>query len=503
MKEYDIKHHNSRSFTFDGILTSHADVRNKALSQKTLATIGCTVLNKYDVASKKEYANDVVHMLAQFCANRKVKDKEELRNSMTVDFIPEDNVDVLDFVPLADVETNKKVLVNRETKELSTFDYDLWFDLLDKDEKLEVPGQLRLARLLYDPYDISTLTLIPFQNFEVVKVNLYRPPAWRKLEAPESTECPEVINEFLDHLVPDEACKDYILSWFRNALLNRNEVYLVLNGSKGIGKGLLVQLLSMLVGLDNFNEAPQEILNGQFNSALADKRVISFDEFVVNKKAHSKLKRYINKLQNLEAKGKDADKLDEIFNSYVISNNDLTDMYIEGDDRRFSVPDLTTVNLEDVWESEAITRFANMIENDIVMAQEFGHFLLNYEPDEDYTPFSIWKGERFFELAYNSLSEWRKFFVDMILSGLTNSEIDIKKAEKDYKKDNARAAFPRNIGKIKDFFGNYRHEGKHYLGTVERIDGAWVVKVDPKYILNEEEIFEEEDIVEGDLDELL
>lgn len=486
---------------FDGIKRTWSSIKRDVILDPTLLeTTGCGVVKMFATNEKKSFSENVCRELQRILTARAQEKNRLLREQFETD-IPMDDLEPANLMPVIDVETNNRILLDKETRKITTLDYDVWEGLLDKDELTAALDERRMARFVYDPYDISTLVLMPFHSFNVLKVNTYVPPEWRLRPCPEIVQCPPVIDRFLKHLIPDDKCREFAINWLHTALVGRNETYLVLNGSKGIGKGIFTKLAAMLVGMDNFNEAPVGLLNSQFNSALDKKRVISMDEFQVGKKEHTKLKRYINKLQTLEKKGVDADKLSETYNSYIIANNDIVDMHIETDDRRFSVLDLTKTDLVEIMSTEEITHFVNDIERDEEMAYQFGYYILQYGQSDDFSNFSAWKGPRFFELAYNSLYAWQKFLVDKILLGQHES-ISIKSAAKEYKKDNLGTGFPRNMGKIQDFFNNYKHKGTDSLGEViqEKSAGEWEILIDDKYCPQYDS---EPAYAEGDLDDLL
>jgi hypothetical protein len=401
----------------------------------------------------------------------------QVRSTLQIGELPESRPTFDTYIPVVDVERNAKVLINRETKELSIYSYDVWFASLDEAQKKIIPEYIRPARFLYDPYDISTLVMMPFENYELLKVNLYVPPKWR-LEINLKRECPQIVTRFLEHLFPTEDAREYVLDWLYHALTTRHEAYLVLNGAKGIGKGVFCALAKLLVGKDNYTEAPDSFLDTHFNSALDKRRVIVLDEVRVDKEAHTKLKRYINKFQNIEKKGLDADKAVETFNSFIISNNDETDMYLEHDDRRFACPDMTTVPLKYKFSTEEITELMEKIESeDLELARDFGYFIYN-RGAKKYDPFSIYMGEKYHRLIQVSLKVWQKFILEKIVEG-TEEVLEFPRLKSQARARDNRMLFPSEPQKLVDFITNYRYKGDIKLGEIEYIDGVAGVRVNP------------------------
>lgn len=377
--------------------------------------------------------------------------------------IPESKPNVT-YIPAIDIMTSEKYLINPETKELSELKYDAYLQTLHPEERSIFVGTARLALFQYDPYDLTTLSLVPFESYEVLRVNLYNPPAWRLCSNPHSP-CPPLVAKTLKHLFPDQESRTFVLDWLYHLLISRNETYLVLNGRKGVGKGIFAKLVRALVGRNNYTEAPESLLDSQFNSALDQKRAIVLDEIKVDKAKHTKLKRYINKYQNIEKKGKDAEKIIETYNSFIITNNDETDMYLEFDDRRFSVPDLTSKNLTESLDKDQIKELDHLLEEeDSELVRDFGYFIFNRGAKE-HDQFSTVKGEKFYGLVYTSLRHWQKFLVEELLETRA-SEIPLNKLRNIAQTSDENIKFPLNEQKIEDFLNNYKHHGDLVLGVV-------------------------------------
>lgn len=254
-----------------------------------------------------------------------------------------------------------------------------------------------------------------------------------------------------------------VLDWMSIAIMGRNETYLVLNGRKGIGKGVFCELLSSLVGRENYSEAPKSLLTSQFNASLDQKRLLIFDEFKVGKSEHSLLKRYINRFQAIEKKGIDALNAVETYNSFIISNNDLTDMYVEYDDRRLSIPDLNTKDFSSALSKEDIKQFLKDMESAEFIAP-FGQYLVDRYAGAKEKSFNYISGKRFNELVYNSLHDWKKFLVGKILSN-EFARYKISALRREFTAE-GKTYFPTDPRKIEEFFVNYKHDGRQIAEVV-------------------------------------
>lgn len=399
--------------------------------------------------------------------------------------IPETEFNVTDFLPVIDVEKNERLMINNQTKQLSSMSYEAWFSFLDQDSKNTFKEVTRLAKFEYDPYDLSTLNLMPYEHLEVLRVNLYNPPPWRHKPCPENPKIPPKILKLLNHIFPIKDERTYVLDWLYYALVDRNETYLVLNGAKGVGKGVFSKLAAALVGEDNYSEAPDSLLeqNNRFNSVLDKKRVILIDEVSMDKEKHTKLKRYANKKLNIEKKGLDADKAIETYNSYIISNNDDSDMYLEHDDRRFSVPTLSRKRLLDTFTEEEVSELYAEFENpDSDLVLEFGYWLFN-RGAKKYSKVDPLKGPRFYELVESSLHLWQRYLLECVL----NSDVEylaIANMRRAYSNKHKMSKFPQDNKKITDFLQNYLHLGVHSLGELVEYEGENCIKINPALLKN-------------------
>ena len=399
-----------------------------------------------------------------------------------------------DYRPIQDLES-KDIMMIDKTKQIVSYNYDVWLSTVDEELKWKYIKDIPKVVLQYDPYDISSFTTVPYASGSATRVNLYNAPEWRKLEDPKKP-CPARFKKFFQHLFPALEDRIHVIDWMKIAMLDRCESYLVLNGAKGIGKNLFTDICGALVGPEHYSLAPASLLSGTFNSVLDKNRLILLDELKVDKAAHTKLKRYINEDQSIEKKGFDADKSTKTYNSFIVANNDLVDMHIETDDRRFSVPDLTDVLLHNAFDQEFIDALVADIKDPEVI-REFGYFVYNFDSDTGHTPFSVRKGKRFWELAYTSLYEWQKFIVDKILSKEDESYMVTMLARQFNDETSYSSRFPRNMDKIKDFIASYLHMGTDRIGHMSRVDGIWYIIPDAEFAPEQNDDTMDHDDIEG------
>lgn len=414
-------------------------------------------------------------------------------NVYSSDVFEGSTLNTTDFEIVIDYHTGKEVVFNNKMRQISKMHPKAYMAALSTHERKLIKDQgMKMATFSFNPYNDFEKRIILQEGQKVVEFNCYTPPKWRcneegrldlDLERNYTRPFPPAIfEEFMEHLVPKVSHRKYIYHWMHQALFSRNETYLVLNGKKGAGKNLLCNILGVLAGTEYFRDANQRFFTEGFNSVLDRARLILLDElkFETSEK-QDRLKKYINKGQNIERKGIDADKTIETFNSYIINNNEISDAYIVWDDRRFSVPDLTPVRLLDIWTQEKVDSFVSMFEEDLEFQRHLGFWLKQYGKSEDFGKFSWLAGNRFWRIVHNSLPEWQKVIVDSLLSR-EKAEYTVADLKQTYKRRVDAQKFPFKTQKIADFLDSYRYIGKYKLGMLEGVGENAIVIPEERYL---------------------
>lgn len=438
-----------------------------------------------DSNKKKEDGKKIIKVL-----NELLKPQ---RHEITTVLPTTSEFDYNEFVPCINMLDSKKFLVKATTGRKSTYEYDAWAQV--------VPGEIRKdlairpCILNFDPYQEEPFLTKKYENKDILHINSYIHPEWMRderdwavfltEEEKENLYCPPEIMEFFEHLFPDDENREFVFNWLHHALVDRCETYLVLNGKKGVGKGILCEyILQNLVGSVNYRIAPESILESNFNAALEDIRLLVMDEVKADKPSKvSKLKKYANKVQNIENKGIDATKTKSVHYSAVISNNDLDDMKLEWDERRFSVVDLSEDTLLDKWGVDKIDEFIDMFQDrDFVKA--FGYWVFYYEPSEKYHSKFAFKGERFWDIVRNSLSEWKRYILDIVLDEESDNLINLNNLRSDYKKFSPmNQKMKVTATTISKFLHEFRWKGSDNLGKLiyDDMDSEWYLEKEEKF----------------------
>lgn len=402
-----------------------------------------------------------------------------LRMANASDVFDGSSVNTSDFELVSDFHSGEKIVYNSKQRFISKMHPNTFLSAMGKSQRqILTECGVRVATFNFNPYNDFERRVVTLEGQEVVEFNCFHAPMWRcdekgKLDLSlektyENQDAPMEFVEFMRHLVPKEEQRHYVYHWMSQAIFNRNETYLCLNGKKGAGKNFFVELMSHLVGRDYFKDMNQRVFDEGFNAVLDKARLIQLDEIKVETDHHAnRLKKYINRDQNIEFKGIDANKLSETFNSFIINNNDITDMRLKWDDRRFSVPDLTVRRLEDIWPKERIDKlYANL--TDLDFQRQVGFYVKKAGASyPNASAFSVLKGERFWRIVYNSLSEWERVILDVAIARQHDS-IELSDIKTIYRRrvDGAGKMFPLRIQKIRDFLEEYKHNGQDLIGTI-------------------------------------
>ncbi len=407
-----------------------------------------------------------------------------------------------DYRPIRCIESNNYTFINTKTNEVANLSYDTYDECVPKDIRKEpIKG-----KVLFNPYIPRQIYTEVFKNQIITCANRYVRPEWqldRELTEEERKivpRLPESIARFMETLFPSAASREFVYDWLHHAVTERCETYLVLNGAKGIGKGLLTDYIcKKLMGKENHRIATPSLVDGnKFNAILHECRMIVLDEMPIND--HDKiaiLKRIINTDQGIEFKNKDVAGTVETYNSFIISSNNLSDIKIEWDDRRFSVMDVSQKKLNEIWTEKEIKALVDDIEDpDHNTIREFGYWLMYRVPKDG--PFAVFKGEHFLRLCYSSLPEWSRTIIDEIESGMYDTLDDVTLKMR-FKERNPMGRFP-HAGKVEDFLKNYKHQGTKDLGTYEKADnGGFIITVSDEFYKGRDSLGIEWEQVSDDL----
>lgn len=302
------------------------------------------------------------------------------------------------------------LIVDRKNRNISRVAADKLEKLFSKNFKIY--NRVYTAKFEYMPH--STDILLPNEQGEWI-FNSYVPPFWYKdfyysggkQLIPEVSKMPKQYKKFLMHLVGgDKESFNYIVDWLATALRARNFCILCTIGKKGIGKGVLGDIMREVVGDSNFFLTGNRVLMSTFNSQLMNRKIIYCDEVKISSsKEEDKLKLLINEHLEIEQKGVDAVNVKNYGNVYLSSNN-LDSIKITGDNRRFSVVNLTDNSLLESMNKKEI---AELTDNKDLVA-EFASYLYHKPVDQD-KMMKVFVSKRTEEVRLGGLKDWEHWLL--------------------------------------------------------------------------------------------
>jgi hypothetical protein len=366
---------------------------------------------------------------------------------------------------MIDVATNQACLFNQEKGLTMDVDESTLRRLFGNDLATYRGSNYLYCTFKYDPFSAKILTK---DQYGLDVFNAYRPPEWQRdyfyfgRELPTGGTLPQVYQEFFEHLVAgDRPSYEYLLDWLATALTSRNYTMLTTVGVEGVGKGVLGEIMQMLVGSSNFVRVRADILKNKFNGQIKYKRLVYLDEVSVsNDEEYDRLKDFVNDMVEVERKGVDAEFLENTA-SYYISSNRMNAIRPSESDRRFSVIQLTDVKL-------TTTKFIPLIDSELKNPENIARlasFLRERKVTHDMmTPF---RGERYKTLLEASLADWEHYIIHEWTVRNLRKPLELKALQEHLKNELDMRSAPGRV-KIQALVEKF----PNYLRTVKRAGGS-------------------------------
>ena len=315
-----------------------------------------------------------------------------------------------------------KLIINTEDKESK---YRIMDPLTEKDivvtkqnltslfnSKMDLSDKIYTCTLTYDPYNIFVLKSNEHNPWTY---NTYKPAKWnakyyhskgRKV-LEKIDKIPEMYERFLKHLFNNhDESYEYVLDWVANGLKSRNYCILATIGTQGVGKGVLGEIMRLLFGDSNFHKGEDRMFKGNFNSQIMEKRLVYCDELKINNvNEENKIKTIVNDFIEIEKKGIDVEEIRNYANFYISSNN-MDAIKLSGDDRRFSIVNLTDEKLLNILGTDEIE--ALLLEENIEQLAAY----LSYREIDRNKILRVFKSDRTQEVKDSTLNIWQEWFLD-------------------------------------------------------------------------------------------
>lgn len=282
---------------------------------------------------------------------------------------------------------------------------------------------LIIGSMQYKPW-ANTLEL---NESDVYLLNTYVKPEWvKKIKSNcQWGSVHPLIRCFYEHLFPNSEQRVYALNWIACSIqctrLKRDKpklsTYLTLIGDTGLGKGICIEHhMRYLHGTLNYMEDKTKNIGERFTiSSYLKKTLVHFSEAAIkDEDAYDALKSLESVYQGVEPKHGTATLKKTYFNVVWACNHLNRMRYLDPDDRRFAILDITSDKLynkrcfDSVTQEEVVFDDANI--NKLIYDEEvlisFAEYLLGLEPDFKKAEKPMKNTQRYKEVMLCSRPEW-------------------------------------------------------------------------------------------------
>lgn len=310
-------------------------------------------------------------------------------------------------------ESSNLTLLDESKRRIDNYDRSRLKEIMNA--KFDLVARMYTCRFEYKP--LMAGMLLKDKEDGTYIYNTYKPPFWQKdwfysngKDIPKNRKkLPKVYEDFFRHLVGTESDSDasyhYLIKWLANGLRRRNYCILTTIGNQGIGKGVLGAIMKAMFGESNYYEGSDKMFKSNFNSQIADRRLVYCDEISIQgREDEDRLKLVVNNTIEIEKKGIDAKAIDN-FASFYISSNNMDSIKLSADDRRFSIIQLTDEKLLKFMNTEEIS---SLTSKDNI--QELAEFLWHYKVDVEEMGV-VFKSSRTQEVRLHALQKWEDWFL--------------------------------------------------------------------------------------------
>lgn len=356
-----------------------------------------------------------------------------------------------------------------------------------RDDVIASPG-ISVVWPDFNPYtpEINFTKYVEELGREHLALNTAIPPKWLKTYPERKGKLDGFIKKLIFHLFPDEVDRELVLDWCHYALFKRNGTVLCLAGDRGTGKSTFVEILSALLGDQYAAVVSEAVLKEKFNSQFHNKRLVIFEEVALDEaQSINKVKAWCNTKITIEEKGSDAFNADN-HSSMVFLLNDLSQLKINAQERRFSIPVVAEENLLTAIDSVEVARFKSGLGDGsygvLEELADFGHFLRERVPKHtEYVPI---KGANFDRVADLTMAEWQAHLREYVKSnGEEGVVIPITKIFPVHREEGGMKV-PQKRSTIENFLRDYRYKGAKVGDVVDIIpeEGKLLKKNDAPHL---------------------
>ena len=403
------------------------------------------------------------------------------------DLITVPTLDAVEDIPdnlgiVVNAQTGEQIAVDLDKKGPANCSPEVFWAKYSKKEKAQIEDKgFKRVFLEFDPLRTDSLYQKQFEGKQRWFLNRYTPPVWTTLDVkPDGT----LLLELLDHLLEgDQKQVDYVCNWLYMAITGVNETALVQYGRKGTAKTALAGVAKALVGRKYTTDSSPSFGTNHFTPEFRDMRLMIMDELRIDEKAHKFLKKVLNNEIAIEGKGKDKSFQEPTFMNYMIVHNCGSDMYVEAEERRFSVLDVTDRPLKEAWSYQKRKRFFEIINKpDDVEVAKIGNYLLERGLPDDFDPTVPYEGKSLHRLIELHLSPCMKAILEFAKeyeggdAGVGKTNI-IKRAKKI-----STDRYTTNPERVSSQLDIFKYKGLHKMGEVKGSFSEWRVDFNPEFL---------------------
>lgn len=313
-----------------------------------------------------------------------------------------------------DLGKNEKILLNSKLMPIDGVDPDQFMKSMTRKGKEEFHSSCAFCHLYYNPYELNPKGVVKERDgIPLLHVNSFIQPKYKnKLKGDASK-----IFKFVEHLFPSKESREFFYSWLHHATTSKALTYLYITGGQGIGKEALHRLLESFFGWDNSVRLKHNFLKSNFNSEIKNKQYANFDEFYC-RTYHEReyLKTLLNPRIGIEGKGRKVEQVN-LYLNILMTNNSYKNVVVNFEDRRFSMPEVTSVKLANFVGKEDLEYYFNLDEDPGALSA-FHEFVENYSPK--YGPHDQCRTKTFEKTCIESQPFIREVAVKKILSEVVN-----------------------------------------------------------------------------------
>jgi hypothetical protein len=404
------------------------------------------------------------------------------------------------LVPVGDRKTNQKHMydpnLQRIVKYAAYSGYETWLKMQLPAVKEKQNALFQSLKIEFNPDKHAGERKIQEEGEPrpVSCLNMHDMPDWRLDESlAVDPKLPPEFKEFMEALFPNKQCIKYIFFWAYHMMTSRNTVHLLLHGARGIGKNTLVEIFYKLVGSNNCITPPVDFFDSQFNIELYQKRLVYFDEHIIQKKVNDDhFKTYSNSVMSYHAKGENRLPDEEIFASHIISNNLEVVNHLELGSRRYSMPILTTKGLIPSLGEGKVERLMELIK-DKEFIGNIGYWILQNAPLNEFIAHKPYLTDLFYASVRKALFPWKSYILDVIEKKATDR---IKIFDEVHRKGMTNRGIVIGRVKVAEFLSEYEDADGESFGELlqEGKSGDRYIAPSPKYmpIYEKPEVFIDE-----------